>query len=274
MSKLTNDSFFYSAIKSGFPHAANIRTPDLLTSGRPIFLADTRKRGTIICKFVDYNLAFRDREMSQLLKNKNISAPDITIHGYVAQWYEVYKYNPCRTLTEYLTETPTKQTLFNLYKQVLEIQAQLAESNLDEFRVKQGRYFSEVFKMTTPRSWPKILSAIYNTGINIVSRVGDVRLVHSDLKPHNILCNEDGSLNQIIDISAIAIATEEFAMISLLDGFPVPDMSEELMDYYDKITHRKLNRDFIRRGLAIVKYGRQLHNKVRQIKNIKKTKIK
>lgn len=268
MPTLTEDNFFLSAIKSGYQHATNVRTPDVTTSDRPIFLADTKKRGTIVCKFVDYNIAFRDRQMSRLLADKKIPAPDMTIHGYLDQWYEAYKYNPCQTLAQHIKNLPGDDKILNLYKQILDVQATLSESSLDEFRVNRCKYFSDVFKNTTPRAWPKIISAIYNMGIKAASRFGDERLVHCDLKPHNILCNDDVSLNQIIDISAIAIATDEFAMILLLDGFPLPDMSDELMDYYDKITHRKLNRKFIKTGLAIVKRGKQIHNAMRRAKTV------
>ncbi len=267
MEDLDKHTFFHAAIKNSFPNATNIRTPDGCTPNKPIFLADTRKRGPIICKFVDSRIATRDKQVSENLTRKGFNIPKINIHGYFAQWYEVYKYNPNPTLAEFIAKLPGDDKIFDTYKQVLDFQAQLSESSLDEIYSSRGKYFYDVYKISPTVARPK---ALFNAIIKATSQYHNVRLLHCDLHPANIICKKDGTLDQIIDVTGIALASEEFAMISLLDGFPLPDMSEELMDYYDSITHRKLDRKFIRAGLA----ARKFQKKLRAFKNDIATRIK
>ncbi len=263
----SNSNFFHTAIKSGFPHAANIRTPRGCLPHKPIFLVDTRKRGPIICKFVDSRIAVRDKHLSERLVANGMPVPKIHLGGYLAQLYEVYNYNPKHTLAEHIKNHLDDDKIFETYKQVLDIQAKLAESSLDDIYPSTGKYFHEVYKISQTTARPKVL---FDAIIKVISLYRNVRLVHCDLHPENIICNDDGSLNQIIDIAGIALASEEFAMLSLLDNFPLPDLSEELMDYYDKITHRKLDREFIRAGLKF----RRLQKRVRNHKAFMTNKTK
>lgn len=256
-------NFFHTAIKCAFPNATNIRKPESCQANKPVFLADTRKRGPIVCKFVDARIAARDKQISAKLTERGLPVPKISTNGYIAQWYEVYRYNPNRTMKEFIAEGLDDDKIFQTYKQVLDFQAKLADSCLDDIYMSVGKYFSEVYKMTAKIGQSKALTNIYSKLFKFLSQCHNVHLVHCDLHPLNILCKPDGSLDQIIDISGIALASEEFAMISLLDSFPLPDMYDELMDYYDNITHRELDRKFIRLGLRL----RKLQKKLRNYKN-------
>ena len=267
MSFLDTDSFFYTAIKCGFPNANNIRHPDGCHTSKPVFVADTRRRGSVICKFVDARIAARDKQVSKKLTSMGFPLPKIDIHGYMAQWYEVYKYNPNRTFDQHIDNFMGDDKIFETYKQLLDFQARLADCSLDDIYVAAGKYFSDVYKITAPSTRSRMLTAIYSAIIKIVSRYKNPHVVHCDLKPKNVICKPDGSLDQVIDITGIALASEEFAMISLLESFPLPDKSEELMDYYDKITHRNLNRDFIRTGLKIIRQKQKAQSTLRGIKN-------
>ena len=261
-----SSNFFHTAIKSGFPHATNIHTPEGCSPKKPIFVADTRKRGPIVCKFVDSRIAMRDKNISERLVKKGFPVPKININGYIAQWYEVYDYNPNRTLGQHLKNHIGYDRIFKTYKQALDIQARLAECSLDDVYSYSsiGKYFSDIYKITAPVARPKILTNIYSAIIKILSRWHNVHLVHCDLKPANIICKDDGSLDQIIDVTGIALASEEFAMISILESFPLPDLSEDLMDYYDGITHRKLDRNFVRTGLKLVKQKQSIQSALRK----------
>ena len=262
------DAFFRTAIRNCFPSATNIRHPDSCPTFKPIFLADTRKRGPIICKFVDARIAARDRIISQKLVSKGMPIPTIKTHAYIAQWFEDYDYNPNHTFAEHIKNHMSDTKILETYKQMLDFQAKLADCSLDDIYVSAGKYFSDVYEITAPSTRSRVLTQIYAVMIKILSRYHNVHVVHCDLKPNNVICNPDGSLNQVIDITGIALASEEFAMISLLDAFPLPDMREELMDYYDKITHRNLNRDFIRTGLDLIQKKYKIQSKIREFKKI------
>ena len=263
----SNPNFFHIAIKENFPDATNICTPQECSSHKPIFLADTHKYGQIICKFVDPRLAVRDKSLSEKLVDNGIPVPKIKTCEYLAQWYEVYKYNPNQTLEQHIKNHLDEDKIFEAYKQTLNIQAKLSERTLDDIDYSFGRYFYEVYKVSKTTARPKVL---FDAIIKIISQFHNVHLVHCDLHPGNIICNNNGELDQIIDVAGIALASEEFAMLSLLDNFPLPDLSEELMDYYDKITHRKLDRKFIRAGLKF----RALQKRVREYKAHIKNKLK
>ena len=267
MSFLDKDSFFYTAIKCGFPNASNIRRPESCHTSKPVFIADTRRRGSVICKFVDSRIAARDKQVSKKLTSMGFPLPKIDIHGYMAQWYEVYKYNPNRTFDQHIKDSMGEDKIFETYKQLLDFQAKLADCSLDDIYVVAGKYFSDVYKITAPSTRSRMLTAIYSTIIKIVSQYKNLHVMHCDLKPKNVICTPDGNLDQVIDVTGIALASEEFAMISLLESFPLPGKSEELMDYYDKITNRKLNRDFIRMGLKIVRQKQKVQSTLRDIKN-------
>ena len=266
MSSNSSD-FFYAAIKNNYPSACNIRHPLSCPPDKHIFIADTRKRGPIICKFIDSRLAMRDKQISAQLTSAGFPVPKLSTHAYIAQWYEVYNYNPNQTLKQHIQNHLSDDKIFETYKQVLDFQAKLAESSLDYIYSPVGKYFYNVYKISPTTARPKVL---FTNIIRAASQYHNVRLVHCDLHPDNIICKKDGSLDQIIDITGIALASEEFAMISLLDNFPFPDMTEELMDYYDQITHRKLDRKFIRTGLKF----RSIQKHVRKIKTALQTKTK
>lgn len=269
-----NSDFFHTAIKNSYPNATNIRHPEACPSGKRIFVADTRKRGTIVCKFVDSRIAMRDKKISERLTAKRFPVPRININGYIAQWYEVYDFNPNRTFAQHINDHMDDDKIFETYKQALDFQARLADCSLDDIYSPVGKYFYDVYKITAPIARPKVLTNIYSVMIKILSQCNNVRLVHCDLKPANIICKKDGSLDQVIDITGIALASEEFAMISLLHDFPLPDMSDDLMNYYDKITHRKLDRQFIRTGLKLIHQKERIQNSLRAIKNAISLKTK
>lgn len=272
----SSSNFFHTAIKNSFPYATNIRTPDDCSAVKPVFVVETRKRGPIICKFVDSSIAARDRSVSERLTQKGIPIPKISINGYFAQWYEVYDFNPNRTLAQHIKSHIDDDRIFETYKQALDIQAKLAECSLDDAYSYSsvGKYFSDVYKITAPVARPKFLTNIYSAMIKILSQWHNIHLVHCDLKPANIICKDDGSLDQIIDVTGIALASEEFAMISILESFPLPDLSEELMDYYDSITHRKLDRNFIRTGLKLIKKKQAFISSIRNCRKNLRSKTK
>lgn len=275
MSEVNKSNFFHTAIKSACPNVVDISRIKSCAANKPIFLATSHKSDPIVFKFVDSRVAMRDRYVSSRLTKKDIPVPEIKIAGYIAQWYETYKFNPCYTLDEHVKNMLDDNKIFETYKQVLDIQAKIAESSLDDAGNYIGKYFSDVYKITATRSHPKLLVAIYSIIIKYLSQKHNVRLVHNDLNRNNILCNSDGSLNQIIDITGVALASEEFAMISLLSAFPLPDLSEELMDYYDKITKRKLDRKFIYTGLKLIKHKRRFEKLLREInQTLKNKKVK
>ena len=171
----------------------------------------------------------RDKQISAQLTSAGFPVPKLSTHAYIAQWYEVYNYNPNQTLKQHIQNHLSDDKIFETYKQVLDFQAKLAESSLDYIYSPVGKYFYDVYKISPTTARPEVL---FTNIIRAASQYHNVRLVHCDLHPDNIICKEDGSLDQIIDITGIALASEEFAMISLLDNFPFPDMTEELMDYY------------------------------------------
>ena len=272
MPGINQRNFFHTAIKSACPNVVHISHIESCPPNKPIFLANTYKSDPVVFKFVDSRIAVRDKDISAHLIQKGIPVPKIKIAGYIAQWYETYNFNPCYTLDEHVQNLLDDDKIFETYKQVLDIQAKIAESTLDEASAYIGKYFSDVYKITATRSHPNLLVNIYSVIIKYLSQKHNVRLVHNDLNRNNILCNSDGSLNQIIEITGVALASEEFAMISLLSAFPLPDLSEELMDYYDKITKRKLDRKFIYTGLKLIKYKRRFEKILREIKQTLKNK--
>ena len=275
MSNIEQNNFFHTAIKSACPNVKDIKHIESCPSRKPIFLVETCKSEPIVFKFVDPIIARRDRDISERLNSKGLPVPKIRIAGYVAQWYETYKFNPNKTLEEHIRIPLDDDRILATYKQILDVQAKIAESSLDEISNNTGKYFVDIYKLTAPTSRSKLTTAVYSIVIKYLSQHHNARLLHNDLNRQNILCNPDGSLNQIIDITGISLASEEFAMISLLNYFPLPDLSDELMDYYDKITKRKLDRKFIYGALKLYKYKKRFQDTISDIRQaVKRTKVK
>ncbi len=267
MSHIEQTNFFHTVIKKTCPNVTDIKRIDSCAPNKPIFLAETLKSTPIVFKFVDSRIAMRDRFVSDRLAAKKLPILRIKISGYEAQWYETYKFNPCCTLDEYIKQNLDDDRIIKTYKQVLDVQAQIAESCLDDAGSNTGKYFLDTYKITAPRTRSKILTDVYSIVIKYLSQRHNLRLLHNDLNRKNILCNPDGSLNQIIDITGVSLASEEFAMISLLCHFPLPDASDELIDYYNKITGRKLDRRFIHAGVNLIKQKQRFQEKLRDFKS-------
>lgn len=246
-----NEKFYYDIIVNSCPQATNIRHPDIKGAVCPVFLADTRE-GTKVFRFNEASVAFRNRSIGNLLVDNGILTPVITTHGYRSTWYEKYNYCPDKTLYEHLTakEFDDKQ-IESVYKQVLIQMAEMAKIKPISFSHNNLMNYQEVFVASMKQRLHPALVEFYGYFVRVLAGGDAPKLVHNDLNQKNILTTEDGTLTRILDLDAVALANESFAVMMALRYYPLNN-HHEMIEFYQDITGHKLNEKAIMMGIQFL----------------------
>ena len=208
-----SDEFYHAAIKIAYPYACDIRKPLINGAVSPLFIGDT-PHGTIVCKFGDADIVMRNRVLSELLAINNMPTPQTTTHAYLGTWFESYEYCPDLTLAEYIQSGKITDTqIFDVYRQVADVQYKISQINPVEFQPKTHRYFSDVFKTTIQMNIKKPLADVYAWLYKQLSQYGTTRLLHNDVHPGNILIDTQYRLTRLIDLDGISLCNDDCSIL-------------------------------------------------------------
>lgn len=260
MQRHTED-FYHSAIKVTFPNSWDIRKPVICGAHSPVFLVDTPD-GTQVCKFNDPELIFHNRTAGNLMTQHNIPIPQTAVHAYMDAWFETYPYCPDKTLQEYIDKAKiTREQIFEVYKQAIDIQNQISQIPAIEFRPQTGKYFSDVFKTAMRWNMRRVMADTYAMVAKHMSEYGESRLLHNDIHAKNILVDDKFNVSRLIDLDAIAVCNDDFSVLQTFLSYPL-DNYDEYMDYYEKTMGRKLNRGVIMGTLRFLRLIRAQRRKL------------
>lgn len=243
--------FYHSAIKNLYPDARNIRTPLVAGMTSPVFLADTNVE-TVVFKFNDCDMIQRNHTISQILRIADVPAPYTQTHRYLDACFETYQYCPDRTVFEHINANIVPSKLFHIFSNAMRVQYQMTKIDVSGLNLGTKKYFSDVLlsnlrnKLCTTKILP------YWLFVRTMSRGGPQYLIHNDLHSKNMLATADGDLSRIIDLDAVAVGNETFATIMVLRHYPLAN-ADELMEYYEDISHHKLNRPAISAALNLIR---------------------
>lgn len=264
----TNE-FYHAAIKIALPETYEIRTPSVLGMASPVFLA-TSPQCTHVCKFNDYDIVMHNRKIRDLLADSGFNIPRAQIHMYFDAWFEAYQYHPDKTLYEHIKNGLDNEKITSAYHQAIDKQAKISQTPISCLRNIRPIYYSDVFKTIKRYKMNEPLVSIYGGIIEAASRTSTPHLLHCDLNPRNILTNKNGDVTCLIDLDAVALASDEFALIQMLRTYPF-DNIREVIEYYEHATDRTVNHKMVMRAVQILNSMRkqQVHiNKMFQRKNL------
>ncbi len=237
------DEFYHDAIKRALPCVQEICTPTVNGTASPVFLAKCPKE-TMVCKFNDYNIVMHNRKIRELLIDRDINISPACAHAFGDAWFESYKYCPDKTLYEHVNEGFTDKQIINAYQQVVNIQNILSQIPKQYLATIRPLHYAEVFRATHKHKMHEPFVSVYSGIINATSRAGTTHLLHCDLNPRNILTDDKGNVTSLLDLDAVVLATDEFALIQMLRNSDIRDV-HKMIEYYEYTTDRPLNRGLI-----------------------------
>ena len=245
-----SDDFYRAAITTAYPDAVNVRKPVVSGGVSPVFLCDT-KTNTVVCRFSKPEIIFHNNDVSNLLKTYSVPVPTTSVHSFLDVWFESYSYCPSATLHERIAAGMPNKDIFDVYKQAIEVQHKISGISTSLFCPPYGKYMSDMFIATQKMRVSAPLARLYGSIHRLFSDCGEMRLLHNDLYSKNMLVNDAGKLDCLIDLDAVALCNESFSVLLALRMYPL-DNYNEYMDYYEHTTCRKLNRAAIEKGLKIL----------------------
>lgn len=256
----TDTDFYKDIIIQACPDASNIRYPDIRGGVCPVFVVDT-KSGTQVFKFNNREVAVRNYELSSRLQENGIVVPKTSVCICNDKCFEKYDYCPDKTLYEHISgHSLNKTQIENTYKQAL---SQLAATTVIKpvlFVSNPMLNYPEVFTKTMKQKLNPWLAEFYGYFVCMFSQPGSTKLVHNDMNPKNLLVSADGSLTRILDMDAVALANESFAVMMTLRYYPLNN-HREMIEFYQDITGHKLNEQAIMFGIKIIKAMRAQRQK-------------
>ena len=268
--KLHTNEYYHDIIKCALPQTQLICAPDVLGMATPVFLAKNAQ-DTIVCKFNDYDIVMHNYKIRKLISNNGLNIPHADIHAIEDTWFESYKYCPDKTLYEHIKNGISKDKIINAYHQAVDIQNTISNIDISLLDKVRPLYYADIFSIIKRYKTNEPLVSIYREIIKTVSRPGTQYLLHCDLNTRNILTNTNGDVTCLIDFDTVALTNNEFALIQMLRTYPFDDLNN-IIEYYEDTTHRKLNKKLIINAVKILNMFRTqqiILNKMFQRKNIR-----
>lgn len=240
MQKLSNE-FYSAAIKTVFPDAENITTPNVVGHVANVFMFQT-ENGPRICRFNEHNIIERNYKLTHILYDMGAPIMPTNPHVYLGQYFESYEYDPHPTLHETM-KTMTKNQIIDAYKSAICVQGHLASLPVQKFSTLRDVHFMDVYNKTMPHYVDnKMMQRLYSIMYKHFAVGKNMYIMHSDLTPANMLVNDDkNGICKLIDFDAISICNEDMAIFGMLRRYPFNNVNE-IIEYYQDITGHDLNR--------------------------------
>lgn len=207
---------YVRAIENSLKNVSDITEPDVLGLDSRVLIAQTPKQ-KIVCKFDDESMCRRDRYVSNIIRRAGIKMPEMKIYENNGQYFTAYKYNPNKTLAEWIGMGLPREAAYDIYCDAFDTVYKISQIPVPPQKSTPNMFASEQDFM-----FNKILGT-------------NVALYHNDLHSGNILVNENLDFDGLIDVSAITLTTTNMFLARAWIKYPAINF-EDVLQYWGKIS--------------------------------------
>ena len=105
---------YVHAIENSLKNVSDIIEPNVLGLDSRVLIAQTPKQ-KIVCKFDDESMCRRDRYVSNIIRRAGIKMPEMKIYENKGRYFTAYKYNPNKTLAEWIEMGLPREVAHDIY---------------------------------------------------------------------------------------------------------------------------------------------------------------
>ncbi len=207
---------YVRAIKNTIKNVHDIIEPNVLGLDSRVLIAHTPKKN-IVCKFDNETMCRRDRYVSNIMRGNGIKMPTMKIYEHNGVYFTAYKYNPNKTLAEWIDLGLPRELAYDIYCDAFD-----TIYKISQIPVPPQKRSREMFASARDFMFNKILGT-------------NVALYHNDLHSGNILVDDNLNFNGLIDISAITLTTTNMFLARAWIKYPADDFPE-LLGHWAKIS--------------------------------------
>lgn len=237
------------AIKHVCSDVVDVTKPDVCGTVAQVYLAHTPQK-TLVCRFNERDIIARNHVVSNLMALADIPVPFTHTHAYMNSWFETYDYCVGQTLFDYIQSGASESDVLDVYQNVFRIQHDISQISPNDFVPRSGKTVSDVFVITNRQKWRPGVAHALGWIYSMFAQTGKQRLLHTDLQPKNILINSKTGVKKLIDLDAVSVCNEDFAVFKMLVAYPFNNR-EQIMECYEDTMGRKLNRTVLNVGVDL-----------------------
>lgn len=237
-------NIYRDTILKKHPGATNIREPNVPGAQQSVLIADTKRHGSLVFKFSDRDLVYKNARVSYVYNVRKIPVPLIIPHTINDLYFEEYHLIPGVTLHEAIQQGIGSDQIKQIYKDII-----------DEF-VKMSRIYPETIGTATVNHITEVarlntLQTNGTTAANIVSLIAalanmgyrkDAGVYHANITPKNIIVSDDGAFKAFVDVDSVCICDKNFAFGTMASKYRQIGLNiNDLLKYYKEISAQELN---------------------------------
>ncbi len=207
---------YVNAIQNTIKNLEYIYEPNVLGLDSRVLIAQTNNQ-KIVCKFDAEPMCRRDRYVSNIMRRNGISVPAMKIYEHNGVYFTAYKYNPNKTLAEWIDLGLPRELAYDIYCDAFD-----TIYKISQIPVPPQKRSREMFASAQDFMFNKILGT-------------NVALYHNDLHSGNILVNENLDFDGLIDVSAITLTTTNMFLARAWIKYPAAEF-ENLLQHWAKIS--------------------------------------
>ena len=257
--KMSKTENIFSIVRSVMPYAYDIRYPNIPGCLNSVAIARS-KHGEFVFKINHHDMANKNAVVSELLNDGGIHVPHVNVHTYNATCFEKYRIIPGRTLYECMGDMSYEQ-IHAIYACVVRNFAEMSRIDWAAVKDMPCKYMHQVAKYNVSDVNNPVMGKLFSGAVRAMNMgdADDIGLYHCGLTPENIIVDNNGHFSGIVDLDEVAISNQNYAFAIMAAKYQKMGFdSSELIDYYEKISNKKLNRHHIDTMCNITNVGKYL----------------
>ncbi|MBO7656500.1 MAG: hypothetical protein J6S80_02110 [Alphaproteobacteria bacterium] len=207
---------YVRAIENSLKNVSDITEPDVLGLDSRVLIAQTPKQ-KIVCKFDDESMCRRDRYVSNIIRRAGIKMPEMKIYENKGRYFTAYKYNPNKTLAEWIDLGLPRELAYDIYCDAFDTIYKISQIPVPP-------------QKSTPNMFASDQDFMFHQLLGT-----SVALYHNDLHSGNILVTDDFHFDGLIDVSAITLTTTNMFLARAWIKYPAINF-EDVLQYWGKIS--------------------------------------
>ncbi len=236
-----------AAINTIFSKSHNIRRPEICGAQSNVYFTDWYG-DTYVFKFSPYELAQKNKRVSQIFRTAEIPVPEIYTGAGNGLECEFYKMIPGKTLYEQIWYGMSSAKIQTAYRDMVDCFAKMNKLSAHahyQLAFEKYKYIHQVVRTnvskTNNKFWGKFASGLVR--LANIGPAKDNGLYHTGLIPENVIVSNDGRMRAILDIDEAALCDKNYAFALMVAKYQQLGYdTRELMDYYEQLSGDHLNR--------------------------------